>query len=163
MSITKRGNSHFQNRKENVLKWLNSSIFTWYCYTSTSQFRITYCEKSQKVSLFINYFQLSSPRVFEIREPDFPLQFLSTCHTDLALPSFVIGITSDAIKISCFFAGTGLKVDIPVTPLVMERNTKGIASNQREDKKYLHLFTLKYNYLQFIYKDHNTNFHRPNK
>jgi hypothetical protein len=51
------------------------------------------------------------------------LHFLSTCHTDLALPSLVLDITSDAIKPSYFFAGTGPKIDILVTPLLVERTT----------------------------------------
>lgn len=53
----------------------------------------------------------------------FILHFLSTCHTDLALPSLVLDITSDAIKPSCFFAGTAPKIDILVTPLLVERTT----------------------------------------
>ena len=97
-------------------------------------------------------FRSAHLEVLRFENQIFILQFLSTCHTDLALPSLVLGITSDAIEQSCFFVETGPKnIDVLVTPLLMKRATarkyKGIASTNAKIENiytFLHLYTTIY-------------------
>lgn len=128
--ITKWENSHFQNRKENVSKWVNNSVFTCYCYSSTLKFRTTYYEKSKRVSLFIKYerdqektysAQLTSS--FSDSRTRFSFCSFSLHSTQIFRVCPLFLVSPVIISNHCFYVGRGLKIDIPVTPLLVERTT----------------------------------------
>lgn len=153
-------NSHFQNRKENVLEWVNNSVLTCFCYSLTSQFRRTYCENSKRVSLFINYerdqektcsaqltsrfwdtryrfpfciFSLHAIQILRFR----PLFLISP----VMLSNHLISSREQDRKSTSSWLHSSWKGQQHV-------NVKGIAFNQREDRNiytYSHLYTTIYN------------------
>lgn len=157
-------NSHFQNRKENVLGWVNNSVLTCFCYSLTSQFRRTYCENSKRVSLFINYerdqektcsAQLTS-RFWDMRYR-FPFCIFSLhaiqilrfrplfLISPVMLSNHLVSSREQHRKSTSSWLHSSWKGQQHV-------NVKGIAFNQREDRNiytYSHLYTTIYNlYIQ---------------